>query len=1004
VPEHRDQRAILAGRPQVDVRLLGPVEVVIDGEPVDVGGPKERTVLALLALAGGPLTHERLVDDLWDGAPPASARKTLQTYVWRLRRALTDEVLASVAAGYELRLDTDPDAARFEHLAGQATDALEGGDPGRARQLLRAALDLWRGDSLAGCAPAPAVDAHRARLEELRAGAEERRIDAELRLGRHAEVVADLERLVQEAPFREERWRLLVLTLYRCGRQADALRAYQRARRELVESLGVEPGPALKGLEQAILEQRPELDVARTSASVSWHVTSPPAPPTPLVGRHAEAEAIRSLMLDHRLVTLTGVGGAGKTRLALAMTEHSQDGSVAFCDLSLLSRDGSVLHAVAHAVGASMERQLLAAQGEPDLPGALVDNLRHRELLVIVDNCEHVLDPCSEIVGRVLADCRGVRVLATSREPLGVPGEQVVPLPPLDLPSDDADIGASSVELFEQRAAAAQPGFTLTPANQGAVVDVCRRLEGLPLALELAAARLSHLTPEELATRLDHPLQVLTTRQHTGPARHRTLQAMLDWSHDLLEPTEQILFRRLAVFAARFGLDDVEACCMRGLDGIEALDLLRGLVDRSLVVADSSDTPTRYRMLDTIRRYAREQLAATADEDDVRAAACRWYLGRIERIPWGKRLLTVDAMQLMADIHEDLRRALVWAESAGRHDLVARLAAAMIGLWKEGHFEEADRWLPVAIEHESSYPPSERTATVLASLMYLFRWDGDLESLRLHRRRLAALVENFPPGQPVTSLAYSTLASICSRLADEEPAWEAYADLAICHAPLDSPPLEAMAWCQKARALMFRGEHEQAIAVLEDAAAKSDGAAEGYQFYPQEDLALAHHLAGNHERALAIAEARVCQIGPALGWYVAVYAALAAAALGDWARARRHLRAAVERETELSMPLTVNDCRMAIGAMALIGGRPSLAVDMLAGLAIGSTSFNTLGVLLRHYQDLAKRAVSPEEWERGAALGAEVDPWPLIEAELSDHQSSVTSSPTLSDQGAATLP
>jgi tetratricopeptide (TPR) repeat protein len=288
--------------------------------------------------------------------------------------------------------------------------------------------------------------------------------------------------------------------------------------------------------------------------------------------------------------------------------------------------------------------------------------------------------------------------------------------------------------------------------------------------------------------------------------------------------------------------------------------------------------------------------------------------------------------------------------------------------------------------------------------MYLFRWDGDHESLRRHRRRLAALVENFPSGQPVTSLAYSTLASICSRLADEEPAWETYADLAIGHAPPDSLPLEAMARCQKARALMFRGEHEQAIAVLEDAAAKSDAAAEGYQFYPQEDLALAHHLAGNHERALAIAEARLCQTGLGLRWYVAVYAALAAAALGDQARARTHLRAAVERETALSMPLTVNDCRMAVGAMALLRGRPSVAVDMLAALATGSTSFNTLGILLRHYQDLAKRTVSPAEWERAAAVGVDVDPWPLIEAELADDQSSVTSTPSRSDAGAATLP
>ena len=988
VPMPNEPRATLVGSPQIDVRVLGGVQVLIDGEPIDIGGPKERAVLALLALAGGPLTHDRLVDDLWDGAPPASARKTLQTYIWRLRRVLTDDVLVSVTAGYELRLVAESDAARFGRLAQEGVAWVERNEPARGAPLLAQALGLWRGDPLAGCAPSPALDAHRARLQELRATTTERRLDSELRMGRHAEVIGDLERSVREDPYREERWRMLILAMYRCGRQRDALNTYQRARTALIDGLGIEPGPALKDLEQAILEQRPEIaapqpreDALTSSADrASGAMTSPPVPSTRLIGRQAEQAALASLIDTHRLVTLAGVGGVGKTRLALAVAEAVRGRPVAFCDLSLLSRDGSVLHALARAVGQPMERHLLAAQGQPDLLEGLIQHVSDRGLLLIVDNCEHVLQPCSEIVGRVLAECRDITLVATSREPLGVPGEQVVSIPPLDPPANDADVTASSVKLFEQRAAAACPGFTVGPSNQSAVTEICRRLEGHPLALELAAARLSHLAPGELASRLEHPLQVLTARQHSGPERHRTLQATLDWSYVLLQPAEQILFRRLAVFAARFDLRDIEACCMVDDDGTDALDLVRALVDCSLVVAERTDTATRYRMLDTIRTYARDKLAASTDEDDIRAAHCRWHLARIEGISWGERILTLGGMQQLAEVHEDLRRALVWAESTGHHDLVARLVASMVGLWKEGHFAEADRWMPVAVDHEATQPPSERIATALSSTMYIFRWDGDHDALRRHRQRLAALVENLPADHPVTSLAYSTLASICSRLAGEEAAWEAYAELALVRAPADSAPLQAMARCQKARALMFRGAHRQAIELLEQGVGALD--AEGFQFFPQEDLALAYHLTGEHERALSIAESRLSRTKPLLAWYVAIYAGLAAAALGDSTRARIHLRAASERVQAIRMPLALNDCRVAVGAMALLEGRLQSAIELLAPLGTGSTSFNTLGVLLQHYQERARTAVTANDWQRAQAGRDEMDAWSLIEAEL----------------------
>ena len=982
------RRVVLSGAPRVDVRLLGPVQVLVDGEPIDAGGPKERTVLALLALRRGPLTLERLVDDVWDEGAPATARKTLQTYIWRLRRVLTDDVLATVTAGYELRLADETDLARFERLVLDGTKSLKRGDASRASLVLADARRLWHDEPLSGCSPSPVLTAERTRLHELHAAAVDAHLAAELELGRHAAVLGELESLLQSDPFREERWRMLVLALYRSGRQGDALRGYQRARRTLVDGLGVEPGPALRDLEQAILEQREDLSPgppaglvrAGTSDSVGTGLAiRPPMAPTPLVGRTAERAALASMLEEHRLVTVTGTGGAGKTRIALAVAELEQ-GATVFCDLSLLSRDGSVLHALARSVGQPLD--LLGSPAERKLLERLVDGLRDTEVLIVLDNCEHVLDACAEVVGRLLADCRRVRLLATSREPLGVPGERVVPLPPLDVPSDDEDVTASALALFEQRGAAARQGFAVSTSNRKVVVEICRRLEGLPLALELAAARLSHLTADEIAARLEQPLDLLATRRRAGPHRHRTLHAALDWSHDLLDPDEQRLFRRLSVFAGWFSLADIEGCCAWDLDDVSLIDSVGALVDCSLLSIDSSTPVTQYRMLETIRAYAREQLTNSAEEAHTRAAHCAWYVAQVERIPWGHRVLALSAREALAAVQEDLRHALVWAETAGRHDLVARLVASMVGLWTEGHFAEADRWFPVAVDYESSLPPGERTATALSSLMYLFHWDGDQGALRRHRLRLAALAENLPPNEAVTSLAYATLASLCSRVPGEEAAWDAYAELALRNAPPDSAPIAAMALCQKARALMFLDDPHQAVRVLNEAIATLGPGGDGFEFSPVEDLALAWHLLGEHKRTLAIAEARLSRDARFPPWNVSIYAALASAALGDPAGARSHVRAAAQRARALTMPLVANDCRVAVGGIAFLEGRPRVAADLLAALTTGSASYNTLGVLLRHYQQRTRSALSPSEWERAAHRITTGAAWRLIETEL----------------------
>ncbi len=352
--------------PVLEVRLLGPVEIVTERGQLETGGPKERTILALLALTGGPVSQDRLIDDVWDGPPPATARKTLQTYVWRIRNSLPAGVVATTPGGYVFWLETETDVARFERLINEGGDALLEHNPERARSVFRDALALWRGQPFTGCASTSALQACTVRLDELHARSIEGLIEAELGLGRHAEVVGELEQLVRMTPFRERLWEMLVLALYRCGRQADALRACRRAREALIEALGVEPGPALKGLEQAVLEQRPGLaaaalvDVADAAPWGSVATRPTPAPPpvggnlprttTTFIGRGAELRRLVAEWPARPLISLTGVGGVGKTRMAVEAGRLARDrfvDGVWLCELAAVSDDEGVTHAVA---------------------------------------------------------------------------------------------------------------------------------------------------------------------------------------------------------------------------------------------------------------------------------------------------------------------------------------------------------------------------------------------------------------------------------------------------------------------------------------------------------------------------------------------------------------------------------------------------------------------------------------------------------------------------------
>ena len=640
-------------------RILGTLQVEDESGPIAVGGPKPRTLLAVLLVAGGEVVPaDRLVDALWGDAPPAGAVTAIRAYASRLRGVLGAAApLRHRPPGYCLSLDAATlDAAEFEQLVGSARAAAVAGDHGRAVADLDAALALWRGDALAEFADDEFAAATAARLTELRTSALEDRAEALLELGRAAEAMPELEALVRHHPSRERPVVALMRALYATGRQADALAAYQELRAHLDDELGVVPAAPAQELHRRILVHDPALAAPPRQGNLPRRASG-------FVGRDREVERVLAALRAGPLVTLTGVGGAGKSRLAVEIAGHDQarfpDG-VWLCELAALPDESPVGHVVAAALRIQQRPGLSIEQ-------TVIEYLRSRTLLLVMDNCEHVLRHAAQLVAELVQQCPRVVLLATSREALSVEGEQLWPVP--SLPAEEA------TALFVQRARAASPDFRLDPAAADAVATICARLDGLPLGIELAAARMRVMSPMEVARRLEEAPLLGGGR---GPvARHQSLVAAIEWSYRLLPEPEQRLFRSMSVFVDGADLRGVQRIADPAATEDDVLDRLTRLVDRSMVVA-ASGVHSRYRLLETLRAYGRSRTEAEGVDVALARRHAAYYVELAERAAQG--LQGPDerawAEEALAD-YANLRAAFLQACADHTWDLAVRLVAAV---------------------------------------------------------------------------------------------------------------------------------------------------------------------------------------------------------------------------------------------------------------------------------------------------------------------------------------
>ncbi|MFD6158392.1 BTAD domain-containing putative transcriptional regulator [Nocardia sp. NPDC060256] len=709
----------------MQIGILGPFEIrTADGAVADVPGARLRGLVAALALeAGHAVPKATLIDWIWGEQPPADAANALQRLVSRLRKALPDGSVDGQPDGYRLRVEPDDvDAVRFERLIAKARN-----DEDQGVRRLREALALWRGAAMqdVGLLESGAFDAAVTRLEGLRLTAMEERFDGEISLGHGADLVTELTDLVAAHPVRERLVAALMRALVASGRDTEALLAYERMRETLADELGVDPSPELAALHVALL--RGELGRREENRKTNLR-----AELASYVGKDADVAAVRDLVADHRLTTLIGPGGSGKTRLstetARTLVDDLPDG-VWVVELAAIGADGAAGvegngNNIAQATLSTLKLRdaLLSDAADVEPTDRVVAAIRDRSMLLILDNCEHVIESAATFAHRVLGECRRVRILATSREPLGITGEALWPVLPLVLPAEDADPAdieaAPAIRLLRDRASAVSRDLATDADTVATMMRVCRALDGMPLAIELAAARLRTMSLDQLAHRLDDRFRLLTGGSRTALPRHKTLRAVVDWSWELLTDAERVVLRRLSVFSGGASLEAAERVCASGadteVDQDQVDELLTALVEKSLLVA-AGDSAPRYRMLGTIKEYAEQRLTEAGESDLARQAHLTYFTELTETAePHLRRAEQLAWLAVLEAEHDNIAAAMRGALAAGDAAGAMRLAAGAGWYWWLGGHKLEGNELIMAAAALPGEVPDETKAWVYA--------------------------------------------------------------------------------------------------------------------------------------------------------------------------------------------------------------------------------------------------------------------------------------------------
>jgi predicted ATPase/DNA-binding SARP family transcriptional activator len=780
----------------LDFGVLGPLLVTRPEGPIELKADKQRALLAVLLLAyrEESVSPARLVDELWGNDPPATAAKAVQVHLSRLRSALGDEQpIITRPSGYAVRIEpAQLDLARFETLSERARAARREGDLPAAAGLWRDALALFRGAPLADVPLHGVAASEVSRLAELELTGLDERIAVELELGEHVALVAELQALVAEHPYRERLHAQLMLALYRSGRQADALEAFRHARRTLVEDLGLEPSRELQQLESAVLTQDPVLDLLLSEPPRPRPSAPPlPVPVDPLIGRESALADAAALLADPdvRMITLTGPGGIGKTRLALELARREAgrfaDGP-RFVPLGAIDAPERVLPEIARVLE-------IPEDGGTTLAGFLAE----RELLLVADNLEHVVDVAPQL-GELLASSPRLKLVTTSRAPLRLAGEHELPVPPL--------ASEPARELFLARARAINPQIDLSPDDAAAVDRICAHLDGLPLAIELAAARTKVLSPPAILDRLEQRLDLLTAGPRDAPARQRTLRAAIAWSYELLDEESRTLFAELGVFVGGWTLETAEAVA-----GPDALDGIAVLADQSLVTRKGE----RYEMFESIRAYALEQLTAGGGLDDARRRHARAFAALAEQAEGGIRgpAQATWFARLDADA-ENLRAATTWALVDGETDTALRLAGGLLRFWAaRGALTERREALATALAAGAGSPGPRVTALQAAGVMAAEA--GDFEAAGAHFDAGLQLARAVGDRERIARLQIN-LGTLAMYAGDHEQAVRRYEEGAAILREIHDPLGLSLATQNLAIAHDGIGRRDRAIALLEE--------------------------------------------------------------------------------------------------------------------------------------------------------------------------------------------